>query len=767
MEQKFVKFESVNLKRAEDIANRFSENEGRVTRAEIILTNKCQLNCVYCQKRLDINEEEERVNHEVLYENLNEWLDNGCRFVHFTGGEATLCEHLPDYVEIAHKKGADITVMCNQYIHKLVHENLADIFIQMGSFNVKPDIYGNKACNLEKVYEAGIPVPKAVFLNGLLLQQFFITDNYDEYNNICENCNQYNKNTAIKEWIIGQEELGILKRLVSELFHNFFEGPYVVRSSANKEDSVDKSYAGIYESVLNVGNEEDMLRAIRTVFASKYNYLDKYPEEGIMGIIIQEQIEADYSGIIFTENPMTGDDELVINYTQGGCEKAVNGRESTEIMVSMDNKIYGECILPGECILELKRLALQVKDIFKAPMDIEWAMKDKNIYILQARPITALKKKIKPGKECFYIDSVDTEQLEKYDMSDIRVPYKKYMEKHYYVRKKAIEAGVRFPETGYLFFSKNVLTNTVFQTLVPESNIYKIVTSEGIRTLSKSNVVTYLNGLGGTDERIARIQRITSTDACGNVKLMSDGLLYIEYIPGGFGGFLTGELAFSRYIVSQEKNIIFKEQLSYEALWEFDENIKKFIRKEKNINHFSLSDNIVHQLTDMAFKMGEVFKNPCIEWELEGNEVYLNDISFDKQDINKENIVEYYLSSGEISGEIRCIPDVNEIRGILKGRSIIAERDFYQAQRSDLLKAFLNKYRIMEDKKYVFVMEYGHPSVSLLLEYSKGFVFEKGGMLSHLAIILRENKIPAKVEKNALGKYGELKFYNGEDVGII
>lgn len=122
--KEFIKFESINLKRADDIARRYPLKEYRVSRAEIILTNRCQLKCSYCQKHYEEDAYEPVVEHEVMKKNLQEWLENGCRFLHFTGGEVTLCKDLGEYVEMAAKYKAEITMSTNAVNSPAVYEDL-------------------------------------------------------------------------------------------------------------------------------------------------------------------------------------------------------------------------------------------------------------------------------------------------------------------------------------------------------------------------------------------------------------------------------------------------------------------------------------------------------------------------------------------------------------------------------------------------------------------------------------------------------------------
>lgn len=238
--------------------------------------------------------------------------------------------------------------------------------------------------------------------------------------------------------------------------------------------------------------------------------------------------------------------------------------------------------------------------------------------------------------------------------------------------------------------------------------------------------------------------------------------MYIEYIPGGFGGFLSGELPFSVYVADIKGQVLYKREMEYTAKWDFNREQRKFVRTSYDAFKYRLEADAIAQLINITLKMHKEMENPRAEWEMEGNKVYLNDISFEGSSVKDDELIGRRLSAGYIEGEIRVIRDIDDIKAVLKGRSIVAESEYYQAKRSDELKDFLRKYKVEPNKKYVFVCESAHPSLSLLMEYSAGFIFEKGGMLSHFGIILRENHIPGILVENAVSIYKDGQYYKGD-----
>lgn len=611
--------------------------------------------------------------------------------------------------------------------------------------------YGSKAYNIMKLDEAGYRVPKSIFIDGKNLEEVIINNNKRSYQELTNNLNRYDRNRGIREWVCGLDMSAVFEKLVVQIQKELKE-PYTVRSSANIEDGKHHSYAGLFHTELHV-DRGNLMQAILEVFSSKYSNLIHNTEDIVMGVIVQELIEPVFAGVAFSINPITNDNEMIINYNKGQCDKVVGGEDVKEVVIPKETLELPECDIPLVLLENLRRDIVDIEKLYGYPVDIEWAISDDQIYILQVRPITTYIKKSVIQEDNIFVDSLNNKYLSTLELKEMKKDHKKYMEKHYEIRKNALKAGVKFPKVGYLFYNKKQICEQIFERLVFDATIYKVVTPGKIRTLYKGEVVKYLQQIDGVDDQIARLQQITLTNSCGNASFTEEGYIYIEYIPGGFGGFISGELGFSHYVVDSKGNIVDREMLTYNKIWEFSYEDKKFIPVDVKNRAFHLSDTIIKQIFDMVRKMSDYYKNPRIEWELESQKVYLNDISFENNSICYGDLASHYLSRGEIAGEIRMIHDIDEVKNILKGRSIVAESKYYQALGSDQLKEYLQKMKIEENKKYVIVAASAHPSLSLLMKYSKGFIFERGGALSHLAIILRENKIPAIIQENAMDVY--------------
>ena len=180
-----------------------------------------------------------------------------------------------------------------------------------------------------------------------------------------------------------------------------------VRSSAAGEDRKDASFAGQLESVLGVASPGQLEDAIRTVWASLWSErsLLYARQRGLgsmhMGVIVQEQVGARFSGVLFTRNPVAASpgEETVIEYTSGLGDRLVAGeitpnrarvRHSDQMVTRDDTGARAtEPALPEETLVQLTRIGLELERALGAPQDVEWSVDGQGVVLLQARPVTA------------------------------------------------------------------------------------------------------------------------------------------------------------------------------------------------------------------------------------------------------------------------------------------------------------------------------------------------------------------------------------------
>ena len=224
------------------------------------------------------------------------------------------------------------------------------------------------------------------------------------------------------------EEFDKLKGGAKELYT-------AVRSSATAEDLPNASFAGQQETYLGV-DRNNYLDAIKKCWASLFTARAIYYRENNdfshmkvgIAVIVQKLIDAEVSGVVFTQEPSTGENVIIIEAGIGLGEAVVSGsitpdtykvapngwtiknkeisKQSFKIIregnktkrVEISKEEGKKQKLPDEKIIKLAKICQDIEDYYEEGQDIEWAYSDK-LYIVQSRPITTIKAKEEPKTE--------------------------------------------------------------------------------------------------------------------------------------------------------------------------------------------------------------------------------------------------------------------------------------------------------------------------------------------------------------------------------
>jgi phosphohistidine swiveling domain-containing protein len=190
-------------------------------------------------------------------------------------------------------------------------------------------------------------------------------------------------------------------------------GPYAVRSSGVAEDLGEASFAGQYESVLGVSGVDDLVTAVERVLASGKGArvaayqaeLGESGERSGLAVLVQRQVTAEAAGVLFTKNPVTGDDEVVLEAVRGLGDRLVDGDAEAERWLKREGQLVAPSapgVLDEPAVQRLMELGARVERERGVPQDIEWAMAGGEVFVLQARPITNLPRRpvieVPPGR---------------------------------------------------------------------------------------------------------------------------------------------------------------------------------------------------------------------------------------------------------------------------------------------------------------------------------------------------------------------------------
>ncbi len=169
-----------------------------------------------------------------------------------------------------------------------------------------------------------------------------------------------------------------------------------VRSSGVSEDGEQASFAGVYDSVLNVTRIElkscvlDVYKSLSAGLESAYarnNAVEVLESGG--GILVQKMVEAQYAGVLFTEHPLSAG-KMLVEMVEGLGEDMVSGAVTPSTYECGRVSFSCGTQTPPINLEPLLKTAASIEQKFGKPQDIEWAYKDGKFYILQARDITVL-----------------------------------------------------------------------------------------------------------------------------------------------------------------------------------------------------------------------------------------------------------------------------------------------------------------------------------------------------------------------------------------
>ena len=566
--------------------------------------------------------------------------------------------------------------------------------------------YGGKANSLLYLASNNILVPKFFIISKDDYIQF-LTDN-NIYKKI-EELFTKKKYKKIKDIIMKQDiNSGLANKLALEL-PELNSHLYAIRSSASNEDGKDKSFAGQYDTFLNV-KKEDIFLNIKKCFCSLYNdnvisYSDDFDIYGI-NVIIQVMIDSDYSGVAFTVDPSSeSDNYILIEMTEGLGEKLVSGkvipnkffvRKETGMIDLKIGELSLDEVIFNRLILEIEK----TEKIYKCPMDIEYAIKDRKIYILQARTITA--RTILPK-------SFSLTLTRQKSLIDIELYYKgeyfgiKNITKNlYYFKPLFVYNNV---DNNVSIYYNNTdleeLPNPMYYLL----DIYFDKTLKYYRKIKKD--IEYLNNTI-------------------NNKLEIDYRTYIDKIIEIYPFTSLGQLAGHFNDTSKRvKDLLieFREKYDYIIYKAVDYLVFKFKAilpdNYKEYIDFLLIDEIINsKLPSIESlenrKLGYIYYNNSLYVTTDYDKFFGdNNINIEEASNSLLNGTFAYSSNTNITGRV-CV--------------ILSDKDFNNFKRGDII-----------------VTPMTSPKFLSLIKECKAIITDEGGTLSHAAIISRELKIPCLV----------------------
>jgi len=301
---------------------------------------------------------------------------------------------------------------------------------------------GGKGANLGEMTKAKIPVPPGFIVTAGAYFDFLEKSKLvDKIRKLLKPLDPGDSKqlqqiaSRIKQLILDTPMPPELARDIEQAYTKMGGGLVAVRSSATAEDLPEASFAGQQRTFLNVEGGKEVVTAVQGCWASLfepraifYRHQQGFDHFKVgIAVPVQKMVQSEASGVMFTLEPVTSDQsKIVIEAVYGLGEAIVSGEvtpdlyiidkkglkistkktarqglklvrnpdttdKETNIWVKVPPAKQTQPKITDDEIIQIARLGKQLEDWYKFPQDIEWAKEDKEIFIVQTRPVTTIK----------------------------------------------------------------------------------------------------------------------------------------------------------------------------------------------------------------------------------------------------------------------------------------------------------------------------------------------------------------------------------------
>jgi phosphohistidine swiveling domain-containing protein len=626
-------------------------------------------------------------------------------------------------------------------------------------YSIHLTISGGKGANLHKLIRYGYKVPEGFIVNTKAFETFLTHNNLSSFiksaisavkindsESVFEASNKIKK--AIGTAIFPREIAIQIEKILFQFRYNSFS----VRSSGIFEDNYKNSWAGQFDSFLQI-DKKDLLNSIKDCWASFFNArainynVQSYKNVKNLkfAVVIQRMLNSEKSGVAFSVEPQKQDfNKILIEATSGFGENLVSGKEIPfKAILDKKTKIVLEKTVTPKTNYELlnyREISLLCEKViklekqFNRPVDVEWSIENGELYFLQVRPITGLNKRNKKEDVRSGLPDINNYELTfkasgiSFLFTDILVHAYKYLDPLFtskqsefaqYIYNHKIEYATKF---GMKWLSKKdgfKDYQSKFERFYRINNelLDKIVNSKQLTKTSTKiffqKLVTLFGYYSRMDNYFTNLAYLYSEENITlkyNLDLLSkfkdSARLWINNIAIEQDGYLSQFLRRLNSEFSIEKNNL--EYYKVEEILQLFHNLYVLDRTIENRKESFIIYNSVEQISYLSGKKSLGF---------------LNKIS------RRDN----FISSSKLKGQV-----ANKVQKLVKGKARVIKVDYANFDEMNRSISEMNKGEIL-------VSEFTAPELISACRKAKAIVTDIGGMLSHAAIVSRELNIPCLV----------------------
>lgn len=624
--------------------------------------------------------------------------------------------------------------------------------------NASPQLVGGKAHTLGLLLQHGFVVPDGSCLTTEFFHQFLSESHLQVF--LTQRLDEINQNRILTKKNLAEIRTGIiqtpfppttLQSIIDTIQPLLDQGPVAVRSSAPGEDGESESHAGVYHSEINLTQESDVLRAIKRCWASLFAERAFFYAKGAihtdMAVLLQHSLQPDYSGVLFTQHPITGEKEILLEYTNGTNLSITDGTGGGKLHVL--NSAASE--FNPEITEGFHVLADRLRTLFQGEIDAEWALIGNTIVLLQARPITSGATQQQVAFR--WVSQEDLDKMYLTPLGDLQGFFARQMQKKIWYRKFCLDKGIPIYRIFYLVYSdqdvEQALPLIEKDITLPFCRLdwqggFQVYRTDQIAE-GLLNCLREKRNSVGNEFLCIQVSDIVPARVTGYSTLLDNGDLLIEAMPNGIGGEKSGKHVPTEYVLDGNGVVKRSSIQTFTIIGDLSPTDGSWQSKQTAPYNLHLSEKeraSIFRMTHLLKAFGEV----RLEWYSYDETIFLKDLSIETHSMPAQTASDTALSAGNAVGQIIKVSGIERFDELAIENEIsvvthsLDDEDLWQQHDFVLLRQ-----RLEQVQDAILVAPY--PSIGLipLIPFVKGMVFMKGSLLCHTAIVLREHQVPARL----------------------
>jgi rifampicin phosphotransferase len=546
-----------------------------------------------------------------------------------------------------------------------------------------------------------------------------------------------------------------------------------VRSSFAFEDTALLHHAGMFESVLGVraSDETVVAEALARVWSSAANVCRLRPEAGppaleALHIVVQEYVDFRHTGVAFSRDPVSGHSGKVLVEAAASVGGVVDGGAEGVQRAAVDRN-SGETLhagaLPERILIEAARAAIRFEEHFPDGVDLEWgATASGDVMVVQARGITGNPSVMSVPSGLFV--TLDDPAVASLVVSpNVRKIVAWYWDKRRWCNRVARLAGVTHQSCAlvHVELARHPGDAAALAEFVGTPYVRVKADREDILGLSSTSIVPTVDLADWLGAACARdlgrdwmfVSSFHEADCSGVAARLASGATLVEFCPGSIATAISGSKLTSSLVLDDAGAIVSSTSNVYNWVEIYDRDAAT--HRTVDVAPFlpGLPDAARAQLVALCRELDRHFGECRVEWMFCGEELVFYDLSVEHGQLDRHAdvssaralVVSEGLASGPVvrltEDDLSRLGSTSDLRpSVVPSAAELRERagDAANSARRALIDG-------VASAPIVFA-PYPDLALVFLIDDVAGFVFERGAMLSHFAIILRQSGLPAVID---------------------